>query len=316
MTLQEIVVEIFEALGEPSELDFWTDRDSQTVNTSHLGWKKIVDVVNDGCLALSMWKWPNGRQVRFRHLEDTAYMTMEPLSGTVSGIAGNSMVISGLPAGSNLQVGKLVVGSTSGATGTILWSNGTSVVLTNVDGAFVNGETATVYQREFRFVPVSSGYDPTTVGGIPYFAANGKPLEVSQVISVTDGSKLAETFKDSRFLYADVSVGVPTSMYRIAGGFAVDVWPEKGLAYIVRYLRGPKQLGYTDIAVEPEVPVQFHRGLVLYGIWWGLRRAQESADAYATKRDLEDFMQRTRTEFDIHDDLSNHQAFMSPEGRS
>ena len=139
MTILNIVKEIFEALGEPSDLDFW-DSTRTAANTSSVAWKRLVDVVNEGCLALSSWKWPNGRQIRMRHVEDVVYLKMNPVEGVCSGVLPSSLEMAGLEDGTNLQAGKLLVGEESGATGIVLWSSGTTLMLTGVEGSFVEGE--------------------------------------------------------------------------------------------------------------------------------------------------------------------------------
>ena len=93
------------------------------------------------------------------------------------------------------------------------------------------------------------------------------------------------------------------------------MWPTSGKTFAVRYHRGPKVLTVNDAAVEPELPEQFHWAIMLHVVWWGLRRAQESNDAYATKKDLEDFMARTRTEYDLQDDIVSGQIKIYPQGR-
>ena len=315
MTLKQIIVEIFEALGEPSDLEIYSDRDTDTIGQTLPGWKRLVDVVNSGCLALGMWKWPNGRQVRMRFPDAVAFMKTTARSGAATSVTSTSMSVAGLPAGSNLQAGKLVVGQTSGATATVLWSNGVDLVLTNVVGTFSEVETVKLYQREYKFTAATAGSAYPTAGyGIPYFAANGTPLEVVQVEELSSQTVLASTARYERFLAPGTEVGTPGSIQKLPAGFLFDSWPTDGLAFAVRYMRGPKVLAYTDETTEPELPSQFHPGLVLYGIWWGYRRNQESNDAYSAKQDLNDFMARTRTEYDLQDELARGQIKMYPEG--
>jgi len=45
---------------------------------------------------------------------------------------------------------------------------------------------------------------------------------------------------------------------------------------------------------EPEIPDQYHYGLVLWTIEWGYRRNGESGDKYSTKRDFIDFMRSVK----------------------
>ena len=107
-----------------------------------------------------------------------------------------------------------------------------------------------------------------------------------------------------------LTVGTPTLWKRIQKGLRFEVYPEDDLEYFIRYVRGPVVM--TEPTDVPELPTQLHRGLVLYGMWWGLRRAQESSDAYSVKRDLEDFMARVRIEDDF---IISGQVKVYPNGK-
>jgi len=314
MTILNIVKEIFEALGEPSDLDFWNSTRT-AANTSSVAWKRLVDVVNEGCLALSSWKWPNGRQIRMRHVEDVVYLKMNPVEGVCSGVLPSSLEMAGLEDGTNLQAGKLLVGEESGATGIVLWSSGTTLMLTGVEGSFVEGEKGKLYQREWKFETVTAGYDPETVTGIPVLTGKGAPIDVIGVYDVESGIALGETERQERYVSVGRNVVAPSSIQRIPRGFVLDTWPLEGAVVAVRFTRGPGVLGYTDTEAEPELPPQFHWGLVLWGKWWGLQRSLETNDAYAVRKDLESFMSQTRTEYDFQDEFVTGQMKAYPEGR-
>jgi len=314
MTILNIVKEIFEALGEPSDLDFWNSTRT-AANTSSVAWKRLVDVVNEGCLALSSWKWPNGRQIRMRHVEDVVYLKMNPVEGVCSGVLPSSLEMAGLADGTNLQAGKLLVGEESGATGIVLWSSGTTLMLTGVEGSFVEGEKGKLYQREWKFETVTAGYDPETVTGIPVLTGKGAPIDVIGVYDVESGIALGETERQERYVSVGRNVVAPSSIQRIPRGFVLDTWPLEGAVVAVRFTRGPGVLGYTDTEAEPELPPQFHWGLVLWGKWWGLQRSLETNDAYAVRKDLESFMSQTRTEYDFQDEFVTGQMKAYPEGR-
>jgi len=314
MTILNIVKEIFEALGEPSDLDFWNSTRT-AANTSSVAWKRLVDVVNEGCLALSSWKWPNGRQIRMRHVEDVVYLKMNPVEGVCSGVLPSSLEMAGLADGTNLQAGKLLVGEESGATGIVLWSSGTTLMLTGVEGSFVEGERGKLYQREWKFETVTAGYDPETVTGIPVLTGKGAPIDVIGVYDVESGIALGETERQERYVSVGRNVVAPSSIQRIPRGFVLDTWPLEGMVVAVRFTRGPGVLGYTDTEAEPELPPQFHWGLVLWGKWWGLQRSLETNDAYAVRKDLESFMSQTRTEYDFQDEFVTGQMKAYPEGR-
>jgi hypothetical protein len=154
------------------------------------------------------------------------------------------------------------------------------------------------------------------VHGIPYVAADGVPIEVVSVLDLETTTELDLSDKASSLLGAQALVGVPTEVRVVSGGVLFDVFPEADRNYMVRYFRGPKPMLVSEGAVAPELPVQFHEGLVIWGSWWGLTRGQETENAYSVKKDLEDFMARTRTEYDLQDEMVQGQVKVYPEGRS
>jgi len=314
MTLKDIVIEVFEALGEPTDLDFWSDRDTQTVNTDSSGWKRLVDQVNSACMALSMWKWPTGRQVRMRFPYGEAILKPLILSGTLSGNT-SMWSVTGLDAGFGLHVDKLMVGQTSGAKGVVYWSKDTTLLVAQVSGTFQSGETVKLYRRKFPWKSVSSGYSLSSVDGIPYLPGQGSPLEIIGVRDIGNQTQLDRSYRGDFLPTPEPNEGVPLTFDVLANGLVFDVWPTDGLLFNVQYMRGPRKLGYEDSDEEPELPEQFHQGLVLWCEWWGLRRAQESNDAYSVKKDLDDFMARTRTEYDLQDEHAQGQITIYPEGK-
>jgi hypothetical protein len=281
MTLAEIIEEIYEGLGEPSDLKYTDENDD--IDVTSTGWLKLVRAVNMGCMYMATFKFPTGRQLKLRLNEDTG--TLFPTS-IVNGLPVSSLT----PPGTDRQltlitapiVNQLLIGRSSAATGVVRFVNGLTATLSQMTGTFINGEIVDAYSREFQF--------PDTM-------LSKKIIDVLQVVDST-GSVLTETDQDTNLTVAASSeLGIPTSWRKIRQGIRFDIYPQDDLEYFIRYARGPIDLvNPTDI---PELPVQMHSGLVLYGQWWGLRRAQESTDAYSVKRDLVDFMSTVRVEDDF-----------------
>lgn len=288
MTLAEIVEEVFEGLGNPSDLEYTSD--GTTIDTASDGWLKIVRAINDGCLALATWKFPNGRQVKLRLNEDTGFIVTSSSTQVVVDVEGRNLTLSDTPIS-----GQLIVGRTSGAFGVVGYAAEDVAIMVRQTGVFVVGETVDLYSREFTFPSPNSA------------------TNVIDVLQVTDsnGVVLDETAKEESLITAtSLTPGNPTNWKRVQKGLRFDLYPDDDLEYFIRYVRGPVTLvNATDV---PELPAQMHRGLVLYGQWWGLRRAQESSDAYSVKRDLEDFMARVRIEDDF---IISGQVKVYPEGK-
>lgn len=310
MTLREIVIEIFEALGEPSDLDFWLSRPTTTsegtIDTSSPGWRRLVRVVNQATLALANWKWPSGRLIRMRFTEDIASFSTSSITSTLSTISENIGIVS--PEIPESFIGSLVIGQTSGFRAVLSWVVGTTVQFSRMSGTPSPGETIRVVTREYRFGNSAGS------GIIPVKMTKGAPITVVEV-RLGDGTPIEETPESDRFMVPEMTETTPTGFYRVKGGFLFDRWPKDGLEFLVRYQRQPCPLSGEDEEEEPEIPIQYHYGIVLWGIWWGLRRNEESNDAYAVRKDLEDFMAKVRSEDEYLEDLVDGQIKIYPKGR-
>jgi len=285
MKLLTIINEIWESLGEPSDLDFWKSRPDEPDQSSK-AWKQLVNVVNEGILALSTWKWPNSRQIRMRHLEDSQWVQVQHPRGTVTGVSSSGLlVVDGLSG----DLSGRMVRSQAGSQGMILRGvSGGVIGVVNQRGEFSVGDSLEVYQRRF-----------------------GLGSRVMEVLGVGFGDTELELTTGFQWS-GGMEVGEPTAFRKIPRGFEVDKWPEDGFEMEVRVMRAPALVSEPDD--EPELPVQFHWGLILWGKWWGLERSLETNDAYAVRKDLEDFMQTTRTEYDLQDGATSGQFKVVSEG--
>ena len=318
MTLREIVVRAFTALGEPSDLPIYRF-DTTTIDVAAAGWTALVDVVNQAQLELAAWKFPDGHQLRMRLNDAVAMFQTKSVTATLASVSGGLATLTGLTDGTDLYKGQLLTGGTSGASALVLSSFGaagsTTVYLVKQSGTFTPGETVTVRDREYRWNAVAAPVNPAIQTGIPYVRASGRPLEIVSVTDVDSETDLERHLKTDTLSVVSNATGRPASFVKIPSGVRLDIWPDATYTYMVRYARGPALLAYTDADVEPEVPAQMHRALELMAIWWGYRRAQESTDAYAVKRDLDDFLRRVRTEYDLQDEYTSGQIKVYPEGR-
>lgn len=309
MTLEKIIQEIFEALGEPSDLQYLDDSDA--IDTASTGWLRMVDAVNTACLEIATHKFPEGRQLRFRFLEEQTQLVVPVLSGTIaSHTAGEQLVTLDLPLqaagyykGYALAIGtsnyRVIDSQTSGAA--------TQALLFPAPQTSVASLGYMASRREYYFVDASTLAFGEVADGIAYVPANGLPLEILNVHDITNATEITYTSRHTTFAPDAVEFGTPTQYYKLPKGLRFDLWPNTQLNYMIRYMRAPYALTALDANEEPELPTQFHRAIVLHGLWWGYRRQQENESAYAAKNDLEDLLRRLRTEYDLQGEFTTHQ---------
>jgi len=311
MTLQRIVRDVYEALGEPSDLEYKDDFD--VIDTASDGWHKLVDYVNNACLGIATWKFPDRRTIRFRFLEDIANLSTVFETATVAINATSMPVIEttltnlavDAYAGCAIKVGSTVY--------RVRYSRPDPIVPTHVDlmldGVITAsaGAIITLSKRDYRFINQTIDPFTTTPVGIAYTASNGAPLEITNVYDLSTNSELDLLKKYDPLVAIQAVFQTPSQYYKLAQGIRFDAYPDKISNYAVRYMRGPKVLDYVTVDAEPELPVQFHEAIILHALWWGYRRMQENNSAYSTKQDLTDMLSRVRTEYDLQGELTSHQ---------
>lgn len=320
MTILEMVQDVFEALGEPSDLEY---RDIATLqpDTASVGWQRFVRVFNNAQTAIATWKFPEGTQLRFRALEDVASFQTSRLQASITPASpgvDDSFILSGsqLKSGTASYVGWLLeIPDASGKSlyrGRITTStyNGGQYYIT-LSPAPQHGLVAPypvvyLYTREYIFQNINGMLPPFTGPIIPYDGQYGTPLEILNVEDITNGTSIEYNSRHESYIQSEPDVGVPGEYYKLATGLRFNTWPETGINYAVRYFRTPKPFG-TDVDQVCELPVQFHQCVVLHALWWGYRRMQENTSAYSTKRDLDDMLRRLRTEFHLEGEMGRSQ---------
>lgn len=318
MTLHEIVRDVYEGLAEPSDLQYESAPD--VVDTASAGWKRLVDMVNNACVAIATWKFPNGRRLRFRYLEGNTTLHVAPLSFTVSsGSIGSSVIVTDLTVQalnyyrgwsirlSDSSIFRVLASATSGTDTQLLLLGSPTTDPTSLTGV--------ISKREYGFVDDTSVTFGNYADGMGYNPVDGKPLEVVQVYDLSQGSELSISKKYDPYIENVVSFGAPSAFYKLSKGLRFDTWPDTTKDYAVWYVRTPKVLGILDEDAEPELPVNFHQAIVLHCLWWGYRRGQENDSSYSTKKDLEDVLYRMSTEYDLQDERTNHQITVNMQGR-
>jgi len=177
---------------------------------------------------------------------------------------------------------------------------GDVLMLSDYTGTLVAGATVTLSKRAYMFGDVSTDLPPYDDGYIWADYSYGRPLEIVGVFA-TDGSELSLALEQDKKPVVSATAGQPTEYAKTQLGLRFDTYPDATYEYFVRFMRLPRPLGVLDSLVEPEIPQQFHRSLALYGLWWLFMKSQEVDKAYAVRRNFEDMLKRTQTEYDLQD---------------
>jgi hypothetical protein len=327
MTLLQTIRSAFIAIGEPSDLQYYvTDRDDPDQdpvgNSDYFqAWCELVDAFNEAALDVATWKFEDNHQLRFRFLEETTSVDSAVEAMAIAGIVGN--IISWTSTGTVSAVtdfykGRLLYQTATSTAALVMrsyTSAGVNYLVVASVGALAAG-VATLSKREYRFVNVDFAAPPVAMNGIPWDFGNGRPLDVIEIYDSVSSVPVEFSGKYDAKLGETPAQGTPTEAYKLSGGFRFDTWPDSVRSYLIRFFRGPRPISYIEDpdSAESELPPHFHQAIYLWLVWWGMRRKQESSDAYSAKRDLVDFLKRKRTEDNLQDTLQQGQLKLSVEG--
>uniref|UniRef100_A0A6M3K5D2 Uncharacterized protein n=1 Tax=viral metagenome TaxID=1070528 RepID=A0A6M3K5D2_9ZZZZ len=314
MDLDLIRNEIYEGLGgEPGDGDT-LDPDS---DTSYNSGPLLTWVACEAQRQLAAWKDPiTSRQARFRNLEGDLYFQSKLITGTTaaSGTVATTttLIMSSTYVGTQddryngwvLEVGndaRLIVDYT-GSTYTVTVRNWGTVPS--------NGNTYYLYKSFYKLLPSTHDWVSSPAGEhivLPSesdrYRATGNLVEILDVEDLEEKIKLQKAIRGDFYVDYVESSGDPNVWFMRGNELHFDKPTEEAKWFRVHYYRLPTDMSAsTD---EPEIPSQFHYGLVLWGLIWGHRRANESDRAYAAEQSLRDFMRSTLSAYDVADKVTN-----------
>ena len=293
MTVEDLLVDVFEVLGEPSDLPIYITG-TTTVSLSEIGTIKILRWINRAYKRIINWKFPNGSQVRFNIQSGEAYFSTKVLTGTASAGSSTTITLAGLTAGVDRYNGWLVsIVSGTGAGQKRLVVDTDGALLATVDHAWDTAPDSSsvfkLYKRRYWFRQASAidVNENIPLSPVSQIAA------VLKLSSPEDSEDLPQGSRIETYMTDTLESGDPDSYIALGDSILFDVAPDSVRWYRLEYSRIPDDL--TALSQEPMIPASFHEALLLYTHWIGLRRSQEWGGAYSTKRDIEDLMSSLKT---------------------
>lgn len=295
MTLAEMRTDVYELLGEPSDLD-------PAVSTTRLDF-----AINQGVKKVAMWKEPGLGQVRFRDLFASAYFKSHTEDETLAaGSTVNTLVLDASgPDNDDAYLNWTVeVGSEQVLVVDYVGSTHTAYLASDLSAAPASATAITFYQSHFLILPSSSPLSSLNITKPTGF------VEILKIVDMKQNQELDMVNRTEKF--TDISTGDPTEYYRFGNDIIFNYAVSDERYFELEYYRLPATLvNDTD---EPELPEAFHYAVILWAIWWGYRRSEESSLAYSTKRDLVDFMRTTKTEYDVSYERKDAHGYLNTGG--
>lgn len=295
MTLSELRTQIWERIGEPSDID--PSDDSTTLDF----------VCNEAQRQIAFWVDPQtGRQLRLRNLFGEMFFRWTVISGTLgdqSGAGDDEVVLPAADVGADDdEYNGWIVEVGSEKLQVMDYDGGTTTVTLQADwtSAPESGDSYSLYKRFAMLLPSSDGWASEHItlpseGSLG--RATGNLIEVLKLEDVDQQRVLEPEHGRESWPSLNTSVGDPTAWYRYGERIVFNYAPDEQRWFRMEYYRGPTDVSSdTD---EPEIPELFHWGIVLWGTEWGFAREMEMDSKYSAKRDFEDFMRRTKSQYEV-----------------
>lgn len=309
MTVEEMILEVYSQLGKPTDLRP-LDGSGENVDLNSSGAQRILGWLNRGYRRILTWRFPNGRIVRFRTMERKLYFRTGTVSGTATAGTDTTVTLAApAVAEANRYVGwivEVVAGTGIGQRRKIM--------------AYTAGRVATVH-KDWDVVPDATSEYRLAKNFYLYRSAASavdkehialSPVEnIMAVMRVTDmdtGAVLPRADRTSSFEDSVMTIGIPSLFQDWDDGLYFDVAVDGSRYYELRYHGFPESL--SALEQQPAVPPQFHEAILLWAVWWGLRRYQEFAGAYSTKRDLNDTMSTALQQFAMGSEREDISLYM------
>ena len=294
--VSEMISDVYEQLGKPSDLDPY-EADGVTVDIASSGAVTILRWLNRGYRRILTWRFPNGRIIKFKTTEKKLYFKTTVLTGTVA--AGDAQTVTldaGAAAVADRYVGwvvevngekRKIMAYTAGRVATVnkAWSTAPAAA-----------DTWTMYKNFEKFVAAGSADADEHIVLNPV----NDVMSVLRITDMDNGSLLQRADRITNLETSLITSGVPSVFQDREDGIFFDTAVNEERYYELRYHGFPAEM--TTLTESPKVPPQFHEAILLWAVWWGLRRYQEFTGAYSTKRDLEDVMATALQQFDLSND--------------
>lgn len=255
MTFEEIATDVWELLGEPTDLDF---RDNEGVlSTTSNGWIRLMRAARTAQVAISKWRNPRTGK-RFRHYGMSEVLTLSvtpAVEGTITSVNNEGIAI-GVDN---------VLGMNAHSTWYFKHINAESEV--QYGRIISSGDLQiTLYDALSREPQVGDSYALIP----PFIELPQSNIGVMRVVYLNDSKEIPIARPESITFDRSATLGAPSFYYQIHDRIYIDRIPEDDGVFYVEVERYPEF--NSDPAGLPDIPESVHYAMVLHMAGWGFGR--------------------------------------------
>jgi hypothetical protein len=293
MTLEQFRTDLFEVVGEQTELDPSTPE----------GAARLDAWVNRAYRKVLFWRFPDGTQARFPCTDGLLFFQTVVKTGLLTGGTTTTVTLD-LTAGAedNQYTGWVV--DVAGQRKFIIDYDASrnATVHKAFDTAPSAGTAYTLYKNFMRLCESTDiGADENIImSPVSQFMAVRKITNIERFWDLSPAER-TETFARNA-----LSPGYPRQYYRRQNDIVFDYPAQTVEAYRCEYVRMPPALSADDDV--PEVPEYFDDAILLGAQWRAMVWQQDNDEAYARKRDLQEFMTEAKQQGEMEYDRESGQS--------
>jgi len=315
VTLSELRLRIWDALGKPTDLDPSTDtQDGESPLLNYY--------VNEGQRQIALWKDPvTMRRVHIQSLVSSLNYSSTTLTDTVSGVGMSNFpyyvdLTTLTQADDRYNDWYLVI---NGEIRKVVDYDGTNrrcYVHDTFDTTPAVADTAYLYKDFDYLLPSTHAWIDEHIqlpGTTDAYRATGNLLEVISLIDMTNERTLDRGLKGSNYVLNHNTYGDPSEWIRFGNKLIYDRPIDGDIWFKLEYYRLPTDM--SNATDEPELPAPYHYAIVLWGIWHGLMRTGEASAVQLAWNNLTNYMRSTYGQKEVEDMRMNAQGVLLREWR-
>lgn len=290
-TAQQMVEELWERVGEPSDLDPYDALGNIDVTSD--GWLRMLRALNRGVVSVATWKDPQtGRQFRFRDRHDWQYVTFTPASTTTTAAIAKGDQTVEFAASSGVDAYKDYLVKVGSEVRLIVDDDGAGTYTVNKSFDTTHASGATIYYAP-RYIEI----DITTT----------KFVEVLGVYNMEEMIDVQPGQRGDVFAYEATTEGDPRWWYRVGARIYFDVVQFDDVQrFRVEYLRLPVDMVAVDDTTG--LPEAFDEAVVMWAVGWGFGRVLDPQNRAAARAEYTGEMRMRQSEWHVMDEFNPHRG--------
>lgn len=262
MTVTEAMTDVFEGLGEPTELEF---------ASGGVGNVPLRRGLEQAIIATMRYKDPRGRRLKWAgSTKQSSVVGGSPTTLTVVSTSGPTITVSASAANDFYLEW---VAEFSGQSRRVVWSSGTSLALT----------------EEFSTMPTAG--ETFTVR--PSYLVLSSTTPVLSVRDTTTGTALQLVRPEDLSWDGQPSLGDPTSYFHLNGRLYVEPIPATERYFLLEVEQYPTLDGVADDDELP-IPEPLHYAVVAWTMAWGFGRYMNPEMRRAMRREWQEILLTTQ----------------------